>query len=430
MAWNVFVLGLDELGERLLPQLNHADDYVFHGLLSLDEAVHAENYDIARLLKTAIEELERFDGSVDAVVGYWDFPTSALAPLIRQHFNLPGPTLESVLKCENKYWSRLEQRKAAPDVVPQFQALDPFAEDPLQEVELDYPFWLKPIKSHSSQLGFRIDSDEQLQAAIPRIREGIERLAEPFNEVMAYADLPPEITSMDHKSCIAEGIISMGRQCTLEGYVFNGEVRISGIVDTLRDAKYPSVLSRYVYPSGLPQNVQDLMFRVTRAVMLQIGYDNAAFNIEYFYDEHAEKVWLLEINSRLSRSHGPIFQLVDGVPHFQIMVDLGLGIDPRMPHREGHYALAAKQMIKVFEDGIVRRVPSEHDIKALEALYPGTLVEMNVEEGMRLSELLHQDEYSYELGVIFTGADDQDQLSERLRQCEDMLDIRIDPVSD
>ncbi|MDX1756004.1 MAG: ATP-grasp domain-containing protein [Marinobacter sp.] len=425
MVWNVFVLGLDELGRRLLADLRYVEDYRFHGLLTLDQAVHADEYDFDWLLSHATRGLKAHAGSVDAVVSYWDFPSSVLAPLICRRLGLSGPSLESVLKCEHKYWSRREQRAVVPDCVPAFQAVDPFSKAPLAERQLPYPFWLKPVKAHSSQLGFRIDNDEDYLAALAALKQGVGRLTRPFSKALDHAEVPEAITATLHQTCLAEGIISAGRQCTLEGFVFQGEVRLTGIVDTIRDARFRSVLCRYVYPSGLPTGVQNCMFDITRRVMARIGYDNAAFNIEFFYDEQNDRIWLLEINARLSRSHAALFQLVDGAPHFQVMVDLGVGTEPRMPHREGPYPIAAKQMIRVFEDGVVVKVPDSATIKALEREFPGTVIELNVETGTRLSDLLHQDELSYELGVIFTGAQDEDQLSERIKYLESALGIQV-----
>ena len=111
MTWNVFVVGYDDLGKELLPKLNNVEDYHFHGLLPLDEVVFAAEYEFDQLVEDARRELDSFSGTVDAIVGYWDFPTSALLPVLREKRQLPGPSLEAVLKCEHKYWSRLEQQK-------------------------------------------------------------------------------------------------------------------------------------------------------------------------------------------------------------------------------------------------------------------------------------------------------------------------------
>ncbi|UYG06310.1 ATP-grasp domain-containing protein [Halomonas sp. M4R1S46] len=429
MAWNVFVVGHDDLSRRLLPTLRHAEDYAFHGLLPLNEVVHAQEYHFDRLVEDALDELQRFPDPVDAIVGVWDFPTTALLPVLRDAMGHRGPTLEAVLKCEHKYWSRLEQAKAVPECVPAFQALDPFDDHAIDTLEVDYPFWIKPVKAHSSQLGFHIGNEQQLREALPHIRRGIGKFGNPLSEVCTHLDLPDDVAGIGGHHCIVEAIISAGRQCTLEGYVQQGEVHLTGIVDSIRDTWHRSVLMRFEYPSSLPDPVQQRMVALSRRVMRHIGYDDAPFNIEFYHDDKSDRIWLLEINSRLSRSHAALFQLVDGAPHYQVMVDVALGMAPRMPHREGRYAIAAKQMLRVFQGGIVRRVPTAEEIRLVEAAYPGTLVELNVRNGMALESLLHQDSFSWELGVLFTGADSYQGLLERIRLCREGLPFVITPAA-
>ncbi len=431
MSWNVFVVGYDGLGRHLLPMLNQARDYSFHSLLSLDEVVHAAEYPFERLVTDALDEVARFDGSVDAIVGYWDFPTSALVPVLRRRLGLPGPSLEAVLKCEHKYWSRIEQQRVIPECVPPFQAVDPFDDRAIEKVEIDYPFWIKPIKAHSSHLGFRIDTPEQLREVLPCIRQGIGRFGKPFDEVCSYADLPDEVAWVTGHHCIAEAIISAGNQCTLEGYVQDGVVHLtgSGMVDSVRDETHRSVLLRYEYPSRLPEPVQQRMVSYTRAVIRQLGFDNGPFNIEFYHETESGRIWVLEINPRLSRSHAAIYQLVDGAPHFQVMVDTALGIKPRMPYRQGQYPVAAKQMLRVFEDGVVRRMPTDEEVRRVEETFPGAKVELNVSECMRLSTLMHQDSFSYELGVLFIGGESHADLLSRIEECREMLSFDIEPIS-
>ena len=431
MSWNVFVIGYDALGRYLLPQLNRARDYDFHGLLSIQEAVHADEYSFERLVRKALQEAEDFPGEVDAIVGYWDFPTSALAPVLRNRLGLPGPSLEAVLTCEHKYWSRVEQQRVMPECVPSFQAVDPFDDAAPDKLEIDCPFWIKPVKAHSSHLGFRIDSPEQLREVLPRIRRGIGRFGKPFDEVCAYADLPEKVASVTGHHCIAESIISAGHQCTLEGYVQGGEVRLtgSGMIDSVRDEKHRSVLLRYEYPSRLPASVQRRMVEHACTFMGHIGFDNGPFNIEFYHEEESDRIWVLEVNPRLSRSHAAVYALVDGAPHFQVMVDTALGIEPRMPKRQGPYPVAAKQMLRVFEDGVVRRVPTLDEIAKGEVTFPGTRVEFNVEEGMRLADLQDQDSFSFELGVVFIGGESHAELLSRIAHCREMLPFEIEPLS-
>lgn len=427
MSRNVFVIGLDESGMADLERIAHADQYSFHGLLPLDRVVHAREYHIEELLSEAEQELQAFPGSVDAIVSYWDFPSSALAPLLRQRMGLPTPSLEAVLKCEHKYWSRLEQSHVVPEHVPAFCAFDPFNRDALAQIDLLYPFWIKPIKAHSSQLGFRIDDASDFEEALPRIRSGIGRLARPFDAVLAYAELPDDVVDVGGHYCIAEAIISEGQQCTLEGYVQHGQTRVYGVVDSLREGPAASTLTRYQYPSKLPEAIKDEMSRVAGRVLEHIGFDHAAFNMEFFYEPTSGAIKLLEINPRISKSHSPLFELVDGVSHQQVMVEIALGGDPGFPYREGRFAIAGKFMLRVSNDAVVEATPSVDDIEMVQRIIPGSRVEVLVQPGQQLSELLHQESYSYEVAVLFLGADSEKELETNYLRAVEMLPFAFSP---
>ena len=425
---DIFVVGLDDLNLAQLEALPGADAYRFHALLTHRELKLADEFPVRRLLDEGCNRLKSFAGGVDAVVGYWDFPVSTVLPLLREAIGLPGPTLESVLKCEHKYWSRRVQQEVIPDQIPDFAALDPFADDPLAGVALPYPFWLKPVKSVLSHLGFRITDRASLDRAIGIIRGGIARFAVPFNLILERAKLPAGIRAVDGFHCIAESIISKGRQCTVEGYAWQGEVVCYGVIDSLREGPQGSSFSRYQYPSTLPEPVIRRMAELCRRVIRHIGYDNAPFNVEFYWEEDSDRIWLLEINTRISKSHAPLFQMVDGRYHHQVNLDLALGRRPDFPHRQGRYRCAAKFMLRHYGDARVTRVPSTEELDALRAQEPDASIEIAVDAGIRLSSLKNQDSYSYEVAVLFLGGEDERDLERKYRRLRDRLPLGFEPI--
>lgn len=429
---NVFVMGLDPVNLELLRTIEGDEPYRFHGLFEVDEVVHPpeQGYpSLTNLLVRARETFDRFPEPVDGIMGYWDFPTSVLVPLIARETGLPAPHLEAVARCEHKYWARMEQRESVPELVPRFQAVNPFSEDPLGDLELDFPFWIKPIKAHSSFLGFYIDGPESLKTHLAEIREQIGVIAEPFNEFLSYVQVPEIIQSIDGYHCIAEEITSAGRQCTLEGYVWRGNVEIFGIVDSVRNGEAHSSFTRYQYPSGLPADVQERMTAATDKVMRHIGYDGGAFNIEFFWNPDTDRISLLEINSRISKSHSPLFFMVDGCTNQKVSLDLALGQEPDFPRRKGACGVAAKFMLRFFEDGILQRVPDEKDIRELKRRFPEATVNVLTTQGIRLSDLQFQDSYSYEVAEIFLGTDNEASLLDRYDEACRILDFRVGPLA-
>jgi len=422
-------MGLSDFHRAFIRNIPNASQYELHGLLTPEEFLETYDFPVADMLTRAEEQLNRFKNgsSIDAIVGYMDFPVSTMLPILCKKFGTHSPTLESLLKCEHKYWSRLEQRKVMPEHIPEFRVFSPFDFDALEKLDLPYPIWVKPIKSSGSFLGFYVDSDQRFAEACAEIRERIEKIAEPFNHVLQYADLPPEIREVDGHACLAESIIA-GRQCTLEGYSHNGSVRTIGIVDSIRYENQVSFF-RYEYPSSLPDQIQERMEELSSTIIRAIGYDNGAFNIEYFWDLQNDKIWLLEINTRVSQSHSYLFEKVDGATNQLATIETGLGHDPTFPHREGEFFCAAKFFWRVFEDGVVTRVPSEDDYARARAEMPEVIVRPQVEVGTRLSELIEQDSYSYALAYIFVAAQSRKELLDKYMRCRELLPFEYQPHS-
>ncbi|HXF01493.1 MAG TPA: ATP-grasp domain-containing protein, partial [Arthrobacter sp.] len=299
---NVFILGLTDFQAGELETVRGAENYTFHSLLDYDRLVGAQEIDFHGLLEAARQQLKEFDGSVDAIVSHWDFPTSVIGPILAKEYGIAAPTLESVLKCEHKYWSRLEQQASIPEVVPQFASFDPFDDDALQQIDIQFPFWVKPVKAHSSNLGFEIRSEEEFNDAIGQIRAEIEQVGDAFNEVLKMVDLPPELQNAGGNTCLAEQFVS-GTQAAPEGTMFRGKYNAHGVFDMHKDAAGTS-FERLDYPANsVPETVQQRMIELAERYLRHVGFDNGCFNAEFMWDQAEDRLWLIEVNTRISQSH-------------------------------------------------------------------------------------------------------------------------------
>lgn len=429
MADHIFVLALNDFNLELLRGIRDAERFHFHPLLDYADLVRADRYPMWELLARAEQQLRDFPERIAGLICSWDFPSSTMAPVLRRRFGLIGPSLESVLRSEHKYWSRLLQRQVVPELVPNFCLVDPYADASLAALDIAPPFWLKPVRAHSSHLGYRIATEADYRHALGDIRQRLPRFAEPFNIILSLADLPAEIAAMDGFHCVAEELLEADALCTLEGYVFQGRPRVYGIVDSLRDPETGS-MQRYQYPSSLSEAVQLRMCAAAAKVMQHVDYDNGPFNMEFFYQSERDQVMLLETNARISKSHSPLFAMVEGASHHEVAVNLAIGCEPQFPRGEGPFACAAKFMLRRLEDARVLSVPDTERISQLEREIPGTRAFINVRPGQFLSDLRDQDSYSYEYAVIFLGGHDAAELETRWRQCRAALQFDFEPLAD
>lgn len=409
---NIFVLGLTEKQNAELQTVHHARRYRFHDLLGYESVVEPEHIEFERLLESARREIDAFDGTVDAVISHWDFPTSLIGPILAKERGLPAPSLESLLKCEHKYWSRLEQRASVPECVPAFVSFDPFDDDALDRIDIPYPFWVKPVKAHSSNLGFEIEDASSFADAIAQIRSEIENVGDAFNAVLRRVELPPELHGADGNTCLAEQFVT-GTQVAPEGTMFRGRFAVHGVFDMHRDAAGTSI-ERLDYPaSTVPDSVQKRMIDITERHLRRIGFDNGCFNSEFMWDDATDDLWLIEVNTRISQSHSELFVKVDGVSNHEVAIDIALGQEPRMPSGEGEHRVAAQCMVYHDDDAVVTRVPDDDEIAELERAHPWCTVTIEVDEGARLSESTNQNSYRYVVARVYVGADDRTQLAER-----------------
>jgi len=416
---NVFVIGLDEFNLSLLNHLPEAEYCNFPAAVKFSEMRGRDHISVKTLIKKARERIDKA-GKIDGIITYFDFPASLLVPIIAEKYSLPGTPVESVLKCEHKYWSRLEQEKVIPGAIPDFVAFDPFDQHAWSRIDFKPPFWIKPIKSYHSYLAYRIGNEKSFHDAMREIREQIHYLAEPFKDLLRECGVAASLSPMK-ETMFAEKEIS-GHQVTVEGYVHNNKVLVYGIVDTIKEKHYPS-LARYVYPSSQPYEVQFRMADLSKRVIEQIGLNNTAFNIEFFYNESDNKIQLLEINPRMSQSHAYMFEKVHGLSHHHVIINVALGSRPLPLSFNGEYRIAAHFMLRDFEGGMMKKVPTEDEIRQLKEEFPEMLIKVNVKEGMQLDDMSEHniDSYSYVLADIYLAADHHRELMDKYAQVKGML---------
>ncbi|MET9709051.1 ATP-grasp domain-containing protein [Nocardiopsis alba] len=418
---NVFVMGMDERNHDLLRRTPTGRDCRFHRLLSIEELQVGE-IDIERTLDAARRVLDDFDGPVDAIIGYRDFPITLLVPILCAERGLPGPDLEAVVRCEHKYWSRFLQAEVT-DAHPPFALVDLDLDDPRPGVE--YPLWMKPIKSASSELAFRVEDDRGLARAVELLREGIDRLSRPFESVMERVDPPEKVAEAGRHHCLAEGALH-GVQIAVEGYVYRGRAVVYAMLDSV-DFPGTPVFLRHQYPSAMPDEIRRRLVDIAERVVEHHGLDSTTFSVEFFYDPIEDRIDIVEINPRHSQSHTALFELVDGVANHERMLRLAMGEDPDLSGvGEKGYPVAAEWYHRRFRDGVIARVPTTEEVRELERSLPGVRIQIVPETGRRLSDMFAQDGYSYELARIVTGGEDELEIQAKYERCVKALHFEFE----
>src|SRR5438128_819200 len=148
------------------------------------------------------------------------------------------------------------------------------------------------------------------------------------------------------------------------------------------------------------------MATIAKQVIPDIGFDHGLFNIEFMYDAARDAVKIIEINPRMSSQFADLFEKVDGVNTYHILLDLALGRRPRVRKRGGCYAVAASCVMRTFANKKVVKLPDKHEIESILRLWPDVRLEILATEGKKLSEEL-QDSQSYRYGLMNVGGRDR-----------------------
>jgi len=416
---NIFCIGMNAFNRSMIEGLKYAKDCTFHMLLDYEEirSKTEGDYPLSVLLARAEQQLADFQGDVDGIIGYIDFPVSVMVPLLNEKMGLPSISINHSIQCEHKYWSRIGQKESIPDYIPSFSLFDPFDAESYDNIPLSYPFWIKPVKSYSSHLGFKINNKADLDDALPIICKHIYRITRPFDQLLKELtlDMPDEVRSVAGYHFLAEELLS-GHQCTLEGSMQHGKFYVHGVIDS---PCYPnsSAFSSYQYPSLVPEKVQQNMADISKQYLEHIGFDNAAFNIDFFWDKTKNTIRLVEVNPRVSVIYSALFHKVEGVSNHQIPLNLVLDRVPMIEKQANVFNVAAVFFYRVFQNAWVEATPNQMEIEAIEANFPGTKIQLEVTSGMYLSDLPEQDSYSYLTCRIFMGAMNQKELSENYQHC-------------
>jgi hypothetical protein len=388
-----------------------------------EDAEHdPESFDANEFIDAAVTRCR--DDPVDGVTSSSDYPGILVSAFVAQELGLPGPSPTAVLTSSHKYYARVAQTAAAPEATPRFGLIDP-ADLNERALPLSFPFFVKPVKSWFSQYAQQVQSFEQLTGYVMAhgLRRQLTTFTRPFNDLLRRHGG----FDVDGSLLIAEEVL-VGRQVTLEAYVFASRVEPVGIVDSVM---YGHTLSfRYFgYPSTfISTEVATRMLDLAARVMTWIGFEDGLFNIEFMYNEEHDTVHIIEVNPRMCAQFADMMESVNGVNTYETLFSLAAGDEP-LPGLGGRYNVAASFALRHFGDARVEAAPTASMLTTLQELLPVTAAHSFYEPGELLSSSDFEfDGISYRYAVINLAGETWARLFEDFSSALALLQFRMSAV--
>ena len=353
-----------------------------------------------------------------AVISTDDYPGSVIAAIVARRLGLPGISPVASLRCQHKYLSRLDQLRLVPEAVPKFCLLD--SRSPRSRA-LDYPLFVKPVKSFFSIGASRVDGPSHLETAVLEATLPAE-FYRPFDELLR---LHPELGLAEVGAhCVLAEALLRGHQCTLEGYVHQGVAHTVGVVDSIF---YPGTqaFQRFEYPSRLPEAALARLHHVSANLMEGLAYGDGFFNIEFMVGMDMGTAHIIEVNPRLASQFADLYEKVDGTNSYRMLLDIAIGKAPARTKEAGRHRMAASCALRRFKDAYVSELPSDRYIEHLLSRHPDLRIEVLANRGQWLSESM-QDGRSFRYAVINIGGSDRAEILRILDECIAELKFEFD----
>jgi hypothetical protein len=339
------------------------------------------------------------------------------AALLAERMGWPGTPVAALLACQHKLYARRVLQQVAPEAnIPFAPLASRYGEPP--PADIAYPVFVKPVKAAFSVLARTVRDRDELAALLrfsPWERWVIRRLVEPFERVVRTR--LPEAGSA-HRMVLEQPVAAL--QYNLDGYVFAGELRPLGIVESVM---YPGTQAfmRFGYPCALPAAGRARALEVARRFLEAVGFTHGLFNLEFFYDTAQDRLTVIEFNPRMAAQFSDLYLRVDGLDLHRIALALAHGRDPAvLPRATPTAGVAASFVYRSFDPAARPPLPTAARQRALAQQFPeAMLFSFPKTPGQIRRDFKWLDSYRY--GILHLGGRDARDLHARCEAASQLL---------
>ncbi|MBI2850974.1 MAG: ATP-grasp domain-containing protein [Chloroflexi bacterium] len=279
--------------------------------------------------------------------------------LIAREFGLKGPPIEAAHLCSNKYLQRVALSKAG--IGNPIFALGENASDIHRlAARAGFPVVLKCVISTMSRLVTLVNSKEEIEPAVARVKAGIEKSTD-VARLLSFADAAKVDLGCDpRRQFLIESFLG-GDMVETDGLLLGDKPYTFGVTEQVQSVDPPFFIEAYLFPAECTDN--GAVESVSDATVEALGLRDSAFSIEMRVQD--DVVRIVEVNGRLGWDEGftDMFRIHTHQDRITQALKLCLGIAPEVVHDNSRHAALAYR--SCYYDGIVEELPSKDEISRL-----------------------------------------------------------------
>ncbi len=405
-------------------------DHAGFDLFSFPSKLRVLGFDLTRFVDRLAARAQR--AGWQAVVSNHEQFGALAAAMLAERMGWPGTPVGAVLACQHKLHARRVLQSVAPEANTGFELMAWRYGEPVPD-DIAYPVFVKPVKAAFSVLARKVRNRDELSALTRFSRRDlwlIGNLLDPV-ERMVQARLP-EAGSV-HRMLLEQPVTA--RQYNLDGYVFGGDLRELGVVESVM---YPGTQSfmRFDYPCAMPAAGRARAADVARRFLAATGFSHGLFNMEFFYDEVQDRLTVIEFNPRMAAQFSDLYLRVDGVDLHRVALELAHGRDPALlPHAQATAGLASSVVYRSFDPAARPAMPSAARRRELALQFPDAMLFCFPKTGGQIARDFKW-LGSYRYGIVHLGGRDTTDLAARCAAASRLLgwpnpcarvDVQADP---
>jgi len=390
--------------------------------ITLETSEKIFNIGVKEYLRETIHLINSNPDMFDAVIGTHD-SSAVFAAVICEQTGKIFASINGIINCQNKYVSRTIQSRCVPECTPDF-CLD---RDFLQGNSNFAPVFVKPARSNVSFSSQQINSPDTLLELIALNTEKIIDYNGYFVDALAIstAEQPPQnLETLNRFLC--EEVIK-GDQVTVDGYVFNDDVKIFGVTKAHFFEDGIS-FKHHEFPYDLNPTMQSKIHSMVINLIPALGLNNTFFNVELRIDEVLGEINIIEVNSRIAFQFAKTIKAVRGFDPLLWLCEVATG---RKPTVDKDIKLAFKYCynfeLRKFKDKKIIKTPIKANLEEIKISYPEIEIRNIVKENTYLSDY-KQNPASYRYCILDIPGNNREEIMNKFEQIKPMLGYQFEDI--